>query len=377
MPGSFRIGRIAGIEISVHVSWIIVFALVAWSNAVGYFPERFPGWRNIEYSLAGIISSLLLFVSVLLHELAHAFVARRRGLEVAGITLFIFGGVATLKGEPREAGDEFAIAVVGPLASLAIAAACLLLRAAFGLAYDPIEATLTYLAEVNLMLALFNLLPGFPLDGGRVFRAIVWQITGSFDRATRIATTVGQAISYLFILGGLFIAFTGSFGTGLWLVFIGWFLNNAASQSQAYNEMQRAFRGVLVQQLMQAPAVTVPPQLSLRELVDQYVLRLGQRSYPVAEGERLVGVISLAEIKSVPVERWPLTRVGEVMRPLVGELAVSPRDDLMRAVQILSDPEVNQIPVVEDGRLVGVLTRAQIVNFLTIQQELRARGGRI
>src|SRR5262249_49812776 len=258
----------------------------------------FPGWVRAEYWVTGIVSGLLLFVSVLVHELAHSFVARARGLEVEGITLFIFGGVARLKGEARDPGDEFAIAIVGPATSLAIAGALFGVHELLRLPSDPVEATVTYLAEINLMLALFNLLPGFPPDGGRVLRAIVWQVTGSLQRATRIASAVGQALAYLFILAGLWIALGGSIATGLWLVFIGWFLNNAAGQSQAASEVQTAFRGVYVAQLMEPALVTVPPQLSLRELVDGYVLQLGLRSYPVTEGDQLAGVITLSDIKA-------------------------------------------------------------------------------
>src|ERR1700680_1905471 len=224
MPGSFRIGKIAGIDIDINVSWIIILVLLTVSLATGWFPQLYPGWSSATYWLVGLISALLLFVSVLLHELAHSLVARRRGLPVKNITLFIFGGVSNIEQEPKSAGIEFQMAVVGPLTSLLIGAVCYLLQLPLRGTNSPLQGILFYLAVTNILLGIFNLIPGFPLDGGRVLRSIVWKISGSMRRATRVATITGQIIGYLFILLGIWLFFTSNILDGIWLGFIGWFM---------------------------------------------------------------------------------------------------------------------------------------------------------
>ncbi|MHB9091687.1 MAG: site-2 protease family protein, partial [Chloroflexota bacterium] len=227
MESSFTLGKIRGIEIGVHFTWLIVFALVTVSLALGYFPQNFPELSSTTDWLLGAAAALLLFASVLVHELSHSFVAQSKGIAVRGITLFIFGGVSNIQGEPHEARDELLIAAAGPVSSLVLGLVFAGLMSVTQGASQTLTALLSYLAVINISLAIFNLIPGFPLDGGRVFRSIVWLVTGSFEGATRIATAVGQVIAYLFIFGGLLIAFSGSFLSGIWLAFIGWFLSNA------------------------------------------------------------------------------------------------------------------------------------------------------
>lgn len=238
MPGSFRIGKIAGIDIDVHVSWIIILVLLTVSLATGWFPQLYAGWLRATYWLIAFLSSLLLFVSVLVHELAHSLVARSRGIPVNNITLFIFGGVSNIEREPTTAGIEFQLAFVGPLTSLVIGAICFLLQLPLHGSNSPLEGVLFYLAATNIVLGIFNLIPGFPLDGGRVLHSIIWKLTSNSNLSTHVALLTGQVVAYLFILLGIWIFFTGDILDGLWFGFIGWFLLSAA-QSAIMQVMRR------------------------------------------------------------------------------------------------------------------------------------------
>src|SRR5256886_12433860 len=242
MPGSLRIGKIAGSDIYIHVSWIIILVLLTVSLAIGWFPQLYPGQSTATYWIVGLISALLLFVSVLLHELAHSFVARRRGLPVKNITLFIFGGVSNIEREPTSPGVEFQMAFVGPLTSLLIGAVCFLLQLPLRGSNSPLEGILFYLAVTNVLLGIFNLIPGFRLDGGRVLHSIIWKITGSMRQATRAATIVGQVIAYLFIFWGIWQLFTGNVLNGIWIGFIGWFLLSAAQSANSQATLASVFR---------------------------------------------------------------------------------------------------------------------------------------
>ena len=371
MNSSFTLGKIRGIEIGINYTWLIALGLISWSLAVGVFPEMFPGWDQATYWIVAIIATLLLFGSVLAHELTHSFVAQSLGMRVQSISLFIFGGVSNIVGEARRAKDELYIAIAGPLSSLALAVLFGLALLLFRSVNEQLAAILFYLAAINVMLAVFNLIPGFPLDGGRVFRAIVWGITHSFRRATRIATGLGKGIAYLFIFGGLYLAFSGNFLSGIWLAFIGWFLSEAAEASYRQMTVQESLRGVHVADLMTPRPVTVDMHMSLREVVDAYLLRQNVRTLPVvdAAGE-LVGLLTLNEIRAVPAERWPEVTVAEVMTPAEHLHTVTPRDDVSQALRTLSEEDVNQLPVVENGHLVGLLSRGNLIRFLQVREEL-------
>jgi len=317
MPGSFRIGKIAGIDIDIHVSWIIILVLLTVSLATGWFPQLYPGWSSATYWVVGLISALLLFVSVLLHELAHSLVARRRGLPVKSITLFIFGGVSNIEQEPKSPGVEFQMAVVGPLTSLLIGAVCYLLLLPLRGTNSPLEGILYYLAVTNILLGVFNLIPGFPLDGGRVLRSIVWRITGSLTKATRAASITGQTIAYLFILLGIWLFFAGNILDGIWLGFIGWFLLSAAQSANTQVMLQSTLRGVTVGEVMNPTPPTVPANISLQKLIDEYFLPRGLRFALVIQGDRLAGLITLSDIRHVPREQWEYIPVGQAMIPVV------------------------------------------------------------
>ena len=370
MPGSLRLGSIAGIDIYVNFSWLIILVFLTWSLATGWFPQLYHGWSSATYWIVSLIAAVLLFVSVLLHELAHSMVARARGLPVKNITLFIFGGVSNLEQEPASAGVEFQMAVVGPVVSLVIGGVCLLLFAALRNSNSQLNAILGYLGITNLLLGVFNLIPGFPLDGGRVLRSIMWKVTGSFRRATRIATIVGDIIAYLFIFWGIWQFFTGNILNGIWIGFIGWFLLSAAQATNSQVMLQSVFRGVKVGQVMNKAPTTVPANISLQRLVDEYFLPYGLRTAFVTQGDLLAGLITLGDIRHVPREEWGQTPVGYVMIPLERLHAVTPQQNLNDVLPLMANRDVNQLPVVQDGELVGVLTRDAIIRMVEVRRGL-------
>src|SRR6266487_2279820 len=370
MPGSLRIGKIAGIDVYIHVSWIIILVLLTVSLAIGWFPQLYPGQSTATYWIVSLIAALLLFVSVLLHELAHSLVARRRGLPVKNITLFIFGGVSNIEQEPKDPGIEFQVAVVGPLTSLLIGAVCFLLQLPLRGSNSPLEGILFYLAVTNVLLGIFNLIPGFPLDGGRVLHSIIWKITGNMRQATRTATLVGQIIAYLFILGGIWLFFTGYILDGIWIGFIGWFLLSAAQSANSQVNLQSALRGVTVGEVMNPTPPTVPANISLQQLIDEYFLLHGLRFALVMQADRLAGLITLSDIRHVPREQWGYIPVGQVMIPVERLHVVSPQQSLNDVLPLMAGRDVNQLPVVQNGIPVGILSRDAIVQYLEVRRGL-------
>jgi len=370
MPGSFRIFRIAGIDINIHISWLIILVFLTFSLATGWFPITYPGSSTTTYYLLGFIASILLFVSVLLHELAHSFVARSRGLQVKSIVLFIFGGVSNIEQEPQTPGIEFSMAFVGPLVSLLIGVVCygllLLVRGTHSL----LVPILSYLALMNIILGIFNLIPGFPLDGGRVLRSIIWKATGNFQTATNITTFVGQAFAYLIILWGILLFFAGNAFNGLIIIFTGWFLLTSAQSARSQSVLDTAFRGVTVNQIMNTNVMTVPANISLQKLVDEYFLPRGLRSAFVMQGDQLAGLITLSDIRHVPRDQWPQTPVGYAMIPLERLHTITPQQNVKDVLPLMTGQDVNQLAVVQDGRLVGVLTREGILRSLEIRRNL-------
>ena len=370
MPGSFRIFRIAGIDINIHISWLIILVFLTFSLATGWFPITYPGSSTATYYLLGFIASILLFVSVLLHELAHSFVARSRGLQVKSIVLFIFGGVSNIEQEPQTPGIEFSMAFVGPLVSLLIGVVCyglwLLVRGTHSL----IVPILSYLALMNIILGIFNLIPGFPLDGGRVLRSIIWKATGNFQTATNITTFVGQAFAYLIILWGILLFFAGNAFNGLIIIFTGWFLLTSAQSARSQSMLDTAFRGVTVNQIMDTNVLTVPANISLQKLVDEYFLPRGLRSAFVMQGDQLAGLITLSDIRHVPRDQWPQTPVGYAMIPLERLHTITPQQNVKDVLPLMTGQDVNQLAVVQDGQLIGVLTREGILRSLEIRRNL-------
>jgi Zn-dependent protease/CBS domain-containing protein len=375
MKASLRLGRLAGIDIGIHYTWLFAFGLIAWSLAEGFFPANYSTWTTATYWGTGVLAALLLFASVLLHELAHSVVARARGLPAHSITLFIFGGVSNIGSEPQRPRDEFIIAVVGPLTSLGIAGV------AFGVYQivrgdkGPLEAVLFYLALANALLAGFNLLPGFPLDGGRVLRSILWGTTRSLRRATNIAAGIGQAFGWALIASGVYLVVVErDFLGGSWIALIGWFLSSAADASRREMRMQTQFHGMRVSEVMDPALATVTPEATVEQLVQECFLRRGCRAMAVSEDGRPVGIVTLTDVKRVPQERWAQARVAEIMTrsPLH---SVNPDDGLDAALRLLAEHRLNQLLVLRGERLVGLLSRADIIHSLQFSQELGVRPG--
>jgi len=370
MTGSLRLGKVFGIDISVHISWFIVLVLLTWSLANSWFPQFSADWPTSTYWIVAFISALLLFTCVLIHELAHALVARAHGLRVKGITLFVFGGIAHIDEEIKRPGVEFQIAIAGPLASFLLAGAAFLLALPLRGSSTPGMAILVYLAVTNLLLGIFNLIPGYPLDGGRVLHSIIWKVTGNLQRSIRLAALVGQGWGYLFILLGLTEFFIGNAVGGLWIAFIGWFLLSAAHTTSRQVVAQSVLQGVSVAQVMNSQPVVVPANISLQKLVDEYFLPLSIRAAPVTQGEYLTGLISLSDIGRVERERWSSTPVGHVMRPTEQTYMANPEQPLQDVFQQMVARDINQVPVTQDGRLVGLLNRESIMRYLDIRQRL-------
>ncbi len=369
MEASVKLGRIWGIPIGLHTSWFIIFGLVTWSLATGYFPTEYPQLTGATHWLLGLLTSGLFFASVLAHELGHAFLALRYRIPVKAITLFIFGGVAQIGAEPRSPRQEFWIAIAGPIVSLALA---LLFGGLFlldrGIAL--LAAPSLYLMRINALLAFFNLIPGFPLDGGRVLRAIAWKLSGNFQQATRIASFSGQAIAFGFIGFGLFTLLGGNFFNGLWLVFIGWFLQNAAASAMSQVNLEHSLQGVKVEQVMSGDYPKVPSLTPLSQLVDDHILRSGQHYFFVADNGSLQGLLTLQDISQVPKRSWGFTTAGQAMIPINQLISVGPDMELIRALQSMDQAKVAQVPVLADDKLVGVLTREQVIQTLRIRAEL-------
>lgn len=363
------LGRIFGISIGLDYSWFLIFVLLTWSLAVSYYPAAVPGWPASLYWVLGAVSAIMLFVSVLLHELGHSVVALHYRVPVRSIVIFLFGGVSQIGGEAPSGGAEFWIAFAGPAVSLALAVVFGLLQYLFA-GIGPLFALAKYLAYINGGLALFNLIPGFPLDGGRVLRAILWTTTRNFGQATLIAATAGRAIAFLFILWGVWQMLAGNFGSGLWIAFIGWFLESAASAQVQQQMLQGALAGHTVSEVMNRSYATIPATIHLQELVDRHILGGGRRSFIVTQGDHAIGLVTLHQIKEVPRERWPTTSVAEAMTSVTRLKRVRPDTGLWAAVEEMDRDGVNQLPVMTDGQILGMLSRDDVISFLRTLQEL-------
>lgn len=367
---TLRVGRVFGIELKIDYSWFIVFALVAWFLAGRYFPMTHPGWSIGVYWAMGAITALLFFASVVAHELAHSFVSQAHGVPVRDITLFIFGGVAQISEEPKRARDEFLMALAGPATSLVIVSLFGLLWLVSLPASPLLHALAGWLAWINVSLALFNLIPGFPLDGGRVFRAIVWSVTGNLRRATQIATGLGRVVANGFIFWGIWQIFDGNWANGLWIAFIGWFLENAATASYRRVALQEMLAGHTAREVTMTDCPRIPRGLTLDLLVDQVVLPSGRRCFPVVEDDQVFGLLTLHGIKKVLRERWAATRVEEVMIPLADLKTVHPDDELTIVFERMTAEDFNQFPVMEGRQLLGMVARDDVLAFLRTRAEL-------
>jgi Zn-dependent protease/CBS domain-containing protein len=373
MKSSIRLGRVAGIDVGIHYTWLFAFALIAWSLAAGLFPSTLPGLATATYWLLGIAAALGLFASVLIHEFSHSLMALARGLRVQSITLFIFGGVSTIVGEAERARDEFLIAVVGPLSSFVLAGVFWAVGQVAALDGTPLGAFVGYLASVNLILGVFNLVPGFPLDGGRVLRSIVWAASGSLRRATQVASYVGQGFGFLLIFWGVSRLLGGDVFGGLWTAFIGWFLNSGAESTRQQQALTEDLRGVRVTDVMDPRPAMAEPSMTVHEFVFDHVVRRGERALLIAEAGQLLGIVTITDAKEVPRELWAATPVQRIMTP-VPLKTVPVEADLAAALQLMVEGTLNQVPVVQAARVVGLLRRADMLRFLQLRDELHLAG---
>ena len=371
-PG-LRIGRILGIPIYVHPSWMIIFVLITMSLAM-QFTQEHPQWTSVQHWSVGIATSLLFFASVLFHELSHSVVARFYKIRVISITLFVFGGVARLGREPAKPIQEFNIAIAGPIASLALAFGFYSLTLFFPYA-EMVGALAVWLWQTNAALALFNLLPGFPLDGGRVFRAIVWGVTKDFARATTIAGISGKVVAYGLIVFGAWLGITkGQWTSGLWMAFIGWFLLNAAQESVAQVAIRETLSGLHAADVMSHEVPTVARNISLEEY-GQEVARTGRRCHLVTTDDRLIGMMNVNALNSVPRNDWSNMSVQAVMIPRDKILWARPEEPLLGLLERLVSADVNQMPVVTDtendgAHIIGMITRDSILRVMQARSEV-------
>ncbi|HVS14265.1 MAG TPA: site-2 protease family protein [Thermoanaerobaculia bacterium] len=368
----FRLFTVFGIPIGVDPSWLVVAVLVTWSLASSYFPMVSEGLEQWLYWTMGVAGALGLFTSVILHELGHSVVAQRYGLEIRGITLFLFGGVAELAEEPPNPRAELWVAIAGPVVSALLA---LSLFGVFVLAGPWLPgaalSVVGYLATINLMLVLFNLVPAMPLDGGRILRAVLWARSGNLRRATRISSQIGGVFGLVLIGLGVLAFMRGNFIAGMWWFLIGLFLRSAAASSYQHVLVRRALEGEPVRRFMQTEPVAVPRAISVRELVEEYVYRYHFKMFPVVEGDRLIGCVSTREIKGLAHDEWDLQTVGAIAKVCGEDTTLRPDDDAMDALSKMSRTGASRMMVVEDGdRLVGILALKDLLKFLSLKIEL-------
>jgi Zn-dependent protease/CBS domain-containing protein len=360
---TISLGRILGIPIGLDYSWFLIFALLTWSLATSYYPAEFKNWSVTQYWIVGGVTVILMFGSVLLHELGHSVVALRYKIPVRNITLFIFGGVAQIGAEPPSAIAEFWIAIAGPITSFTLALLFGLLQPVVS-AFAPVLALAKYLAYINGTLGLFNLIPGFPLDGGRVFRAVVWSITHNLNRATVIAANLGRFIAYLFIIAGVWQMLSGNFGNGLWITFIGWFLETAATSQIKQKTIQDLLAGHYVADTMRRDYTSILPNTTLKQLINEHILGSGRRSLVVKQNERVVGLLTLHNVKAIPSSDWSTTTAAQVMIPVTQMKRINPDAELTDALGEMDREGVNQLPVMADDQILGVLGRDDVISFL-------------
>jgi Zn-dependent protease len=366
------LGRILNIPIGLDYSWFLIFILLTWSLAGSYYPGEFKNWPVAQYWILGAITAIMLFVSVLLHELGHSVVALRYKIPVRSITLFIFGGVAQIAAEPPTATAEFWIALAGPVVSFALAGIFDILQPLVT-GFSPLLALAKYLAYINGTLGLFNLIPGFPLDGGRVFRAIVWGITHSFRRATLIAGWVGRVVAFGFILVGVYFMFSGNIISGLWIAFIGWFLESAANSQVQQQEVHDLLEGHQVSQAMSRDFTFIPSNTSLQQLADDYILGSGRRFFIVEENSQVMGILTLQSVQQVPRSEWLTTNVRQIMVPAGQMHWVRPETLIWDALEKMDQDGVNQLPVMVNGQVVGLLTRENVISLLRTLQKFKVK----
>ena len=372
MGGAFSLGRIFGIQFRIHYSWFIIFVLITGSLSWQYFPYTYPEWSAPTYWLTGIATSLLFFASVVAHELAHSLVARANDIPVKSITLFLFGGVAHMAREASRHGAELRMALAGPVASLVIGGLFFGLHLLLQSVNEPVAALTFWLARINVVLALFNLIPGFPLDGGRVFRSLLWRFSGNYQRATRIAFEVGRGVGYLFVAGGVILMFLSreNWFNGLWLAFIGIFLTYMATASYRQTQWQAALMGVKVADVMTTTCPVISPYVTISRVVQDYIFVGGHQCFMVTDGGELQGILTLRNIKSIDQKTWDTTAVSDVMTPAERLKVVRMDEEVLSVLEQMEEYSISQMPVESEGRVIGLVTRDDVLRLLYTRSRL-------
>lgn len=366
-----KLGKVLGIQIELDYSWFIIFALITWTLAEDYFPTDFPDWSLALYWIVGGVTAVLFFISVLLHELGHSVIALYHKIRVRRITLFIFGGAAQIDDQPPSARAEFLIAIAGPIVSVALGGALILTTLllptnsiSFGVA--------RYLAFINIALAVFNMAPGFPLDGGRVLRSVVWYFTDNLNQATAIAANIGRFIGYAFMTLGFFQFLVGAIGSGLWIMFIGWFLNRAAVAEMTQQIARNLLSDSTAAEIMRKDIPVVPPNATLAEIIDTYILAGNQdRTMIVEDQNDNLSMLVFSEVKKVPSEEWNITLAADIATPLDDMKQVRPNTILWNAFKMMQENNLRQMPVFEQGfGVIGILMQTDIIEFMRLRREL-------
>jgi Zn-dependent protease/predicted transcriptional regulator len=371
-PQEMDLFKVAGVQIAIDYSWLIIFALVLWSLSAGYFPALHPGNTHVEYWIVGLVATLLFFASIVTHELSHAVVANRLGQPVERISLFIFGGMAHLGHEPTSARDELKIAAAGPITSFVLGAFFLAIPRVFGMdeSLSMWASVFNYLGFINFALGLFNLLPGFPLDGGRILRAVLWQRSGDFRQATASASEWGKGIAYGLIFLGALQIFAGALIGGIWLIFIALFLKGAASSSYQSLVIEQVLGSLHVSDLMVRDPITIDAETTVADVINDHFMRHGHGGYPVIRDGRVVGLISLGQIRDCPAGERASKRVSEIMRPLDPAIVIAPTAPVSNALRQMAESDSGRLLVMEQERLIGLITRSAIAHFIMLRSQL-------
>ena len=369
---SLKIFKVYGIEVRIDYSWFIIFALVAYLFGFTYFPWVLAETAKWLIAVITLVTAVLFFLSILIHEISHSIVSIRSGIPVRSITLFVFGGIAQIEKEPDTPSKELIISLAGPFASffLAIIFGTVWLLGRF---IPEISEPAKYLTFINIALGAFNLLPGFPLDGGRVLRSIIWRSTKNFEKATIIATNIGKAIGFAIIAVGIFYIFRGAFFNGIWLMLIGWFLQSTAAQSHAQILMQKSLKGVKVKDIINTDVLSVPGDTSVRDLIDNYFMKYKFSKFPVIDNlndENYLGIISLNDIKALPRDKWETTKISEVVNVFIDEDRVEPGMELYDAIKKMGEGSISALVTVKDGKITGILTNTDIMQYIKFKSQL-------
>ncbi|MCS7215480.1 MAG: site-2 protease family protein [Thermodesulfovibrio sp.] len=367
LHGSWQIARILGIPIRVHFTWLIVFGLITWSLSTIYFPRAAPQLSYTSYWINGILAAFLLFLSVAIHEIAHCFMAMRYKLTIESITLFIFGGVAQIKGEPPYPKAEFKIAIAGPATSFLLSGIFFLIEV--NTQSMILKALFSYLSEINLILGSFNLIPGFPMDGGRVLRAYLWKKKANYLYATQKASTIGQKIALLFVTLGIFSLFMGT-PTGLWLILIGWFLYSAAYGSYQQSTIETLLKNVKVKDIMITDIITISPTMKIQEVIDNYFLKYGYTGFPVVSEDKYLGILALRDIKNIPEKERSIREVSEFYGIHRSQWEIMPEESALNALERMISEDVGRLVILDSEKLKGMITRNGISKYLEIKLNL-------